>query len=619
MAHESFEDPDIAGLMNAHFINVKVDREERPDVDKIYMDALHALGQQGGWPLTMFLDQQGLPFWGGTYFPPEPRYGRAGFPQILTEIARIWREEPDKVRTNTRALHQFLGRPAATPGDIPNPEQVLTAARTVAGAVDMRQGGLKGAPKFPQSPLFSFLWDASLHSSDQALESAVIVTLRNICQGGIYDHLGGGLARYSVDADWLVPHFEKMLYDNAQFISLLTRAWCRTEEPLFQNRIEETVAFLLADMTTAGGVFASSYDADSEGEEGRFYVWTKADIDHILGDRAATFNRHYDVTSAGNWEGHVILNRLAPAPAPDEATEALLASCRQELLKVRNTRIRPGFDDKVLTDWNGLAIMALAEAGLVFGNTGWISTAERAFHRLLELVREDGRLFHAYRQGQRRGEATADDFANLIAAALELHAATANQDYLETAGKLTRDMIATHWDDSAGSFYFASASTRDLIIRPRHGHDDATPNANATMVRNLIALGSLTGYSDYHSRAESIARSYGNQAIDNPFAYGGILQGCLALADTIQVILTGAQPSPSDNPMMAAVLRLISPSAVIGHVGNAADLAPDHPAYHKAASSEPRLYLCRGQTCAAPSTTPEDVAEAARLLQLVRP
>ena len=270
MAHESFEDEMTAGIMNAGFINVKVDREERPDVDRIYMDALHALGEQGGWPLTMFIAPDGLPFWGGTYFPPESRYGRPSFNHVLNEISRIWNHERHKVESNGSALRQALqARPKpAEPNEL-TLDTIAHAATLVAGAVDPQLGGLKGAPKFPQSPLFSFLWESAARNAQPQVWNAVTTTLTRMSQGGIFDHLGGGLSRYSVDARWLAPHFEKMLYDNAQYVDLLTRAWVATQDPLFRQRIDETIAFVIGSMTTAAGAFASSYDADSEGEEGR--------------------------------------------------------------------------------------------------------------------------------------------------------------------------------------------------------------------------------------------------------------------------------------------------------------------------------------------------------------
>ena len=310
MAHESFENPAIAALMNEHFINIKVDREERPDLDQLYQHALALLGQHGGWPLTMFLTPAGEPFWGGTYFPPESRYGRPGFPEVLETVARIWRDDRERVTSNTTALKDALARLAtpARPQDL-SPAFVTETAQRLIQAFDTIHGGFAGAPKFPQAPLLHLLWRQALASNDHAIRQAVLHTLVNMCQGGIYDHLGGGFARYSVDALWLVPHFEKMLYDNAQLIALLSDAWADTQNPLFAARVLETIGWLEREMLVEDA-FASSLDADSEGEEGKFYVWDAAEIDRLLGPEARAFRLAYGVTDAGNWEGKTILNRL---------------------------------------------------------------------------------------------------------------------------------------------------------------------------------------------------------------------------------------------------------------------------------------------------------------------
>src|SRR5215469_4910453 len=351
MAHESFENPAIAGLMNDLYINIKVDREERPDLDAIYQHALALLGEQGGWPLTMFLSPDGEPFWGGTYFPPEPRWGRPGFAQVLQGIAQTFRAEHDKVEKNVLPLRD----------------------------VDPLNGGIGTAPKFPQCGIFELLWRGWKRSRQAPFRDAVLRTLTTICQGGIYDHLGGGFARYSVDARWLAPHFEKMLYDNAELIDLLTLVWQEVRDPLYAQRVAETIGWLEREMVTSSGGFASSLDADSEHEEGKFYVWSAAEIDSLLGDDSAVFKDFYDVSPDGNWEGHNILNRLDHPALADEATETMLARCREKLFAVRIPRVRPGLDDKVLADWNGLMIAALAHAGLVFQRPDWLALAERGF------------------------------------------------------------------------------------------------------------------------------------------------------------------------------------------------------------------------------------------------
>jgi hypothetical protein len=617
MAHESFENHDIAQLMNSHFVNVKVDREERPDIDRVYMEALQSLGEPGGWPLTMFLTPQGQPFWGGTYFPPTPRYGRPAFPHVLTEIARIWRDEPQKVSINTEAIAAALsrGRPHQEPVAL-TPRLLHQAATTIAGGVDMQYGGLTGAPKFPQAPLFNFLWETYIRTRDPQLSTAVITTLTSLGQGGIYDHLSGGLARYSVDHRWLVPHFEKMLYDNAQFVSLLSRAWVATGSSLFRQRIEETLTFVLASMRTPERLFASSHDADSEGQEGKYYVWSKSEISRLLGPDAVLFNHIYDVTDNGNWEGHSILNRLNNSALPDTETEARLAHARSVLLEARNGRVPPGFDDKALADWNGLMIAALAEAGLLFARTEWITEATTVFERLLALLTDDGILRHAYRSGSIRGHATADDYAQLARAALALHAATGNPSYIRHAERFAAALVDRYWDESTSTFFFTPAEANDLILRPRSLHDDATPNANGVMLHVFKCLALLTGKELYQVKADSMLSANASTALANPFAHPGFLAGALAFHDPIQAILVNPQPADTTSPLLQAFLHHHGPSAVIARIDDPELLPDGHPARHKALVTEPSLFVCRGQVCASPAKTVDQVADALKFLGL---
>ena len=364
-------DPAIAERMNELFVNVKVDREERPDLDQIYQHALALMGEQGGWPLTMFLTPDGEPFWGGTYFPPESRWGRPGFPQVLSAMSEAYARDRDKIVKNVTVLRealQRLGRPER--GGSITPDLLDRIAERLLREVDQINGGIGTAPKFPQTGILELLWRAWKRTRQPPYREAVVKALDAMSQGGIYDHLGGGFARYSTDAGWLVPHFEKMLYDNAELVDLLTLVWQETRNPLYRQRVEETLGWVAREMLTSGGGFASSLDADSEHEEGKFYVWSEAEIDAVLGERAALFKRFYDVDAQGNWEGHTILNRLkTPAPA-DPETERELALCRSLLFQAREQRIRPGLDDKVLADWNGLMIAAMANAGLVFERSG---------------------------------------------------------------------------------------------------------------------------------------------------------------------------------------------------------------------------------------------------------
>src|ERR1700730_16238273 len=364
MAHESFEDDDTARVMNELFVNIKVAREERPDIDQIYMAALHHLGEQGGWPLTMFLTPDGEPIWGGTYFPRSSRYGKLSFVDVLREIARLFREEPEKIEQNRAALMARLAGAARKPGTVTiGVAELNNAAQQLGGIIDPVNGGPRAAPKFPQAALFELLWRAGLRTGQGRYFSAVDVTLHHICEGGIYDHLGGGFSRYSVDERWLVPHFEKMLYDNAQLLELLAIAHARFHKPFYRQRAQETVDWLAREMTTGEGAFSASLDADSEGEEGKFYVWSyDAVIKELGAEDGEFFARHYDVTPDGNFEGHNILNRLKPVARSDE-DEHRLATLRAKLFAARAPRVRPDLDDKVLADWNGLMIAARANTG----------------------------------------------------------------------------------------------------------------------------------------------------------------------------------------------------------------------------------------------------------------
>ncbi len=618
MAHESFEDEETAQLMNEHFVAIKVDREERPDVDRLYMQALHSLGEQGGWPLTMFLTPDGHPFWGGTYFPRESLYGRPSFRYVLKELARIWRDEPDKVTNNATAVLSALRREPQAPAQpiTLSLDLVREAARAFLGALDPNHGGLKGAPKFPQAPVFAYLWTMAERTGDRRLAEAVTITLTHICQGGIYDHLGGGFARYTVDAVWLVPHFEKMLYDNAQLISLLARTAARTDNALFRIRLEETIAFLRREMLTPLGAFAASYDADSEGEEGKFYVWSKPEIDEALpAGEARLFSQVYDVTEAGNWEGHNILNRLRMLDLLDDERERRLAGSREILFARRSQRVPPGYDDKVLADWNGLMIQALAEAALLLARPDWADFARSAFTAIMTTHWKDGCLHHSWRDNRLRYDATAEGYAHLITAALALAAVTPQGDHLASAQILTRAMIDQLWDESKGAFDF-STKQAGLIIRQAQGHDDATPNANAVMLRNLAALHHLTGNPDYLQKADAIHRSFAPEAVSNPFGYASLLDAFMTLADPIQIVMSGKTGDPFTDQRFRRLIAATGARAIIQWVSDPEILPADHPARQKSPGSRSRAYLCRGQVCAAPAETVAQADEALKLLNL---
>jgi uncharacterized protein len=613
MAHESFENPAIAGLMNDLYINIKVDREERPDLDAIYQHALALLGEQGGWPLTMFLSPESEPFWGGTYFPPEPRWGRPGFAQVLQGVAATYRGEPDKVTKNVTVLREALarlGQPEA--GEGIDPALFDQIAERLLREVDPLNGGIGTAPKFPQCGIFELLWRSWKRTRQAPFRDAVLRTLTAICQGGIYDHLGGGFARYSVDARWLAPHFEKMLYDNAELVDLLTTVWQEVRDPLYAQRIAETIGWLEREMVTDGDGFASSLDADSEHEEGKFYVWSAAEVDAALGDDAAAFKDVYDVTLGGNWEGHTILNRLHQPALLDNAAEALLAQCREKLFAVRAPRVRPGLDDKVLADWNGLMIAALAQAGMVFEQPAWLALAERAFAFVeRDMTAPGSRLFHSWRGGQARHPASVDDYANLSRAALALFEATQNQRYLAAAeGWIT--VLDRHYRDGAGGgYFFAADDTPGLIARAKTAADAAVPAGNGTLVGVLTRLAILTGDEKYRERAEEIIRAFAGEVGRNFFPLATLVNNAELAQTPTQIVLVGAAGDPGLAALRRAVYGVSLPRRIVQIVAPDEALPAAHPAHGKTmVRGRATAYVCEGPVCSLPIVESQELVDA---------
>ena len=602
MAHESFENPEIARLMNEQFISIKLDREERPDLDTIYQHALALLGEQGGWPLTMFLTPEREPFWGGTYFPPEARWGRPGFPQVLEALARAYREDREAVAKNVAALTEALGRLATpTAGDGISIELTDRIAERLAQEIDSTHGGIGDAPKFPQASLMTVLWRAYRRTGTEALRNAVTLTLDHICQGGIYDHVGGGFARYAVDRQWLVPHFEKMLYDNAQLVELLTHAWQTTGRPLYAERVAETVAWLAREMRQAGGGFSSSLDADSEHEEGKFYVWSDSEIDALLGPRAPRFKEIYDVTPAGNWEAHTILNRLEHLERADNALEAELADHRAVLLQARAKRVRPGLDDKVLADWNGLMIAALAYAAPVFDKPDWLALAEQAFAFIeRDMTGPDRRLRHSWRDGRAAHPATLDDYANLSRAALLLYEATGKSECLARAHHWA-ELVERYYADSAGGYFVAASDTEGLLTRPKRVQDSATPSGNGTMVEVLARLYYLTGEDSYRARAEAAVKAFAGDVPKNFFPFGSLLNGNEMLQRAVQIVIRGGRGEPDTDALLRTVHSVSLPTCVLAVVEPGRALAQGHPAAGKdQVEGRATAYVCRGPVCSLP-------------------
>jgi uncharacterized protein YyaL (SSP411 family) len=604
MAHESFEDPATAALMNAHFVNIKVDREERPDIDHLYMSALHALGEQGGWPLTMFITPDGSPFWGGTYFPPEPRWGRPSFSQILYGVSEAWRADDDMVKNRTAALRRVLtAMSQPNPGDLPAPAHLDAVAAGLLSMNDPEHGGLKGAMKFPNPPIFRFLWQNAFRTGQTEGQDALHLMLQRMSQGGIYDHLGGGYSRYSTDTYWLVPHFEKMLYDNAQLLELLALAHAHRPDPLYVQRAVETVGWMTRDMTAAdiGGraAFAASEDADSEGEEGRFYVWTEAEVDGLLGDGAAAFKQAYDVTPGGNWEGHTILRRVTPPGTPEQ--ESALARARQVLFDARALRVRPGRDDKVLADWNGLAIAALARASVAFGHPEWLARAGQAQDFILaEMSAPDGRVQHAWRLGRVAAAGLLDDQAAMARASLALFEATGDPAPLAQAVRFA-DAARAAFPDGHGGYCTTAADATDVpLVRLRTAVDTATPSGNGVLAEVFARLWHLTGDRAWRGRAEALLRAFTGKP-DQLAAMPSLLTAADLLEEGATVVIAGDPQHPLARALAEVALGAADPAVVVLRAPRPDALQPTHPAFGKSAGVEgAAAYVCRRSVCGLP-------------------
>jgi uncharacterized protein YyaL (SSP411 family) len=610
MAHESFENDDTADLMNKHFINIKVDREEFPDVDKLYMDAVHAFGERGGWPLTMFLEPDGTPFWGGTYFPDKPLYGRPSFTQVLTSLSLTWKNHPEKISANKDAILKALqDTPQKTSHNVQITEELLMAtANQIASKTDHTNGGLTGAPKFPQTMVFEFLWRMFLKTGNEEYRTPVITTLTHICQGGIYDHLAGGFARYSVDERWLAPHFEKMLYDNALILDLLIQVNHTENDVLFRQRIEETIIWLTSQMMTGEGAFAASYDADSEGKEGTFYVWSYQQVVQVIPEtNQKEFCEAYDISPQGNWEGKNILNRLHSLKLRDSTCEHRLEQCRNQLLKIRNQRPWPGWDDKALSDWNGLTIAMLCHASFALDRKEWIEQAETAYAAVKQHLWKPTGLQHAFRAGKTTNAGTSDDYANFIKAALSLFEATGKKHYLKDAEKLASEIDRFHWNNKTGGYHFASANSALLLARSCFAHDDATPNANGTMLTNLAKLFHHTGNNHYDQRARQLLSTFTANVVSAPMAYCGFLRGYLDLSEHVHAVV--ALPEQTELAQDYARLLQTTPRPVTVSLLSPGQVLPvSHPASGKPAiNGKTTIYLCHGQTCGKPATSLDEL------------
>ena len=612
MAHESFEDSDTAALMNQHFINIKVDREERPDIDMIYQSALALLDQQGGWPLTMFLTPKGEPFWGGTYFPPLARHGLPGFKEVLRGVHESYRQEQDKINHNvgklTEALHRLQKREE---GAIVTRDQLDRIGAYFLTITDSTNGGIGEAPKFPSLTIASLMWDCYLRTGGAPYKAAVLHGLSQMSQGGIYDHIGGGYCRYSVDEEWLVPHFEKMLYDNALFVNLLSEVWRETQHPLFEARLRETVAWLLREMTVSEGnhkAFASSFDADSpdghgHNEEGAYYIWRSQEIDAALGADADLFKQVYDITSPGNWEGMNIPNRLKKPGLLSPADEKRLAEMRARLKILRDRRAPPARDDKVLADWNGLAITALVKAGFALDESSWLKAAQDIFAFVTKnMMTKDHRLQHVFCAGKAAHPATLEDYANMSEAALQLYSATYDAKYLAHAEKWAGILLNEYWDAEASGF-FMSLAHADLLLRPKSADDSATPSGNGTVLAVLNQLHLITGNGVYAKHADDLARAFSGNLLQRFFPLSTFLSASDFLSHPVTVVFAGHK---GRQDFLNAMRRLSFPRLIVLEAGSA--VPENHPAFGKSAvGDKATAYVCPYRACLPPITDPEEL------------
>jgi uncharacterized protein YyaL (SSP411 family) len=624
MAHESFEDPETAAVMNELFVNIKVDREERPDIDHIYMSALHAFGERGGWPMTMFLTPTGEAFWGGTYFPKGEQCGRPAFVTVLRSVARAFQVDPGRVTYNAKLIRDALSQ-ADTTGGVPLSLALIDPlAAQIANYVDPINGGLRGAPKFPNAPIFELLWRASARLGEKSYLALVDLTLTRMSQGGIYDHLRGGFARYSVDERWLVPHFEKMLYDNAQILELLALCYRGIGNELLRARACEIVAWLERDMTTREGGFCASLDADSGGEEGKFYVWTWDELDDVLGhDDAIFFGEFYGATPEGNWAEEprgprvTILNRLDTKPAT-AADEARLAPLKAKLLAAQEQRMHPGLDDKIMADWNGLMIAALVNAATALGEPRWIVPAARAYRYIVETLQYadssgERRLAHSARAGVVVRPGLALDHAAMLRAALALHEArnfaadVEDHDYLGNAIAWARAIEAHHIDPQTGLLAMSADDTSDVILRLTPTADDAIPNAHSVYLTGLLRLASATGDDSWRQRADALFAVLASAVRSNPVGHAGILNALDLHLRGLEIVTAG----PARQALYGGALSIPFSDRMVFDVDSANAIRPDHPAAAQAETAVAAAFVCSAGTCSLPVHDPDALKDLA--------
>jgi uncharacterized protein YyaL (SSP411 family) len=621
MAHESFEDEETAAYMNEHFVNIKVDREERPDIDAIYMQATVAMTGSGGWPMSVFLTPDLKPFYTGTYFPPVQRYNMPAFRDVLAGIARAWQEEPEEItRVSGQVashLQQALTSDQASETALTQ-DQLSAVAKALVESYDWGYGGWGAAPKFPQPMTVEFLLRRHIAGNEGALKAAVHV-LKAMSRGGMYDVVGGGFSRYSVDNFWRVPHFEKMLYDNAQLARAYLHAWQITNDPQFKQIVTETLDFVARELTHPAGGFYSSLDADSEGEEGKFYVWTLDEIREVLGGDSEFFETAYGVSERGNWEGKTVLQRAlddsslaARFKLDPQTVPAKLAESHSRLLAARGSRVRPGTDDKVLTAWNGLMLATVAEASRTIDEPElqhkYLLMATRNVDFLLDALRAGGRLKRSWRQGKVTNEVFLEDYAALILGLLDLYQTDFQIKWFTLAQELAEEMINL-FEDPNGGFFDAAKEAESLLLRPKDLQDNATPSGNALACEALLKLSSFTDRGDDRDRAEQSLKLIANHALRYPTSFARWLSAAdFALANVKQLAVMYESDPETARPLLQTILSGFRPNMVVASSAhppseNAPALLMDRPLK----DGKTTVYVCEGFVCRMPVNAISDL------------
>ncbi|MBK7862090.1 MAG: thioredoxin domain-containing protein [Archangiaceae bacterium] len=605
MAHESFEDEAIAKQMNADFVNIKIDREERPDLDQLYQGVVQLMGRGGGWPLTVFLTPERVPFFGGTYFPNHDKYGMPGFPKVLGSLADAWKNRRGEITAQAEQFHAGLSHYVSVgldaKGGAVKGDDVVTAAARLEARVDRRHGGFgKSGPKFPNPMNVQLMLRGFRRSGREELKSGALLTLEKMALGGIYDQLGGGFHRYSVDERWLVPHFEKMLYDNAQLLTVYSEAQQVEPRPLWEKTVRETVAYLQREMTSAQGAFYAAQDADSEGEEGKFFVWTPAEVSALLPpDLATRVCAAFNVTEVGNFEHRTsVLEAVQPLDGLDDA--------RRTLLEARAKRVAPGRDDKVLAGWNGLTIRGLALASRVFGRPEWAALASRAAAFVLEQMRaKDGSLYRSW-QGSGRLTGMLEDYGDVCAGLTALYQATFEPRWLEAAEALADLAWEKFWDEGQRAYRAAPHGTDDLLVATWALHDNAFPSGASSLCEAQVALAALTGRERHLERASRYVERLSDEMLENPFGFGHLWLAADALADgAAEVTVVGEAPE-----LVQVLARTYAPTvAVCSHAGGPVPKVLEEQVTPRLAGPAPAAYLCRNHTCGLPARDAEALRE----------